>query len=65
MSSTGCGVAIPVGDPVAAGSAVRALLASGPLTPAAHAGDAYAYPALAARYEETIEQTIRRRGGAD
>jgi glycosyltransferase involved in cell wall biosynthesis len=62
VASVGSGIAIPVGDSAAAASAIRALLASGPLKPSADAGAAYAYPALAVRYEDTIEQTIRRRG---
>lgn len=62
VASANAGIAIPVDDPAAAESALRALLASGPPATSDAAGDPYAYSALAARYEDTIEATIRRAG---
>ncbi len=61
VAAAGAGIAVPVTDPGAAEAAVRALLASGP-PPAREAAEPYAYSALAARYEDTIEETIRRAG---
>ena len=60
VARAGSGIAIPAHDPEAAESALRALLASGPPAPTAGASEPYAYSALAARYEETIEETITR-----
>ena len=62
VASAGAGIAIPVGDPAAAESAVRTLLTSGLPATSDDAGNPYAYSALAAKYEDTIEATIRRAG---
>jgi glycosyltransferase involved in cell wall biosynthesis len=55
------GTAIPVRDPDAAEQTLRGLLATPPRRPPDSAREPYAYPRLAAGYEETIEQTIARR----
>jgi glycosyltransferase involved in cell wall biosynthesis len=57
----GAGSAIPVRDADAAEQALRELLATPPRRPPEGAGEPYAYPVLAARYEQTLERAITRR----
>jgi glycosyltransferase involved in cell wall biosynthesis len=58
VAGAGAGRSIPVRDPDAAERAIRELLA-GPLPAiSASAAEPYAYPALAARYEQVVERAI-------
>lgn len=63
-SSTGV---CPAYDPApdAAESALRKILAGELVAPPPSAREAYAYPALAERYEQTLERAISRREGRD
>jgi len=64
VPDAGAGVAIPTHDADAAEGALRQILAGGLAAPPASARDAFAYPALAARYERVIEQAIATRRGS-
>jgi len=60
VTGAGAGSAIPVRDTDSAERALQAMLASPPPAPPKSAPEPFAYPALAARYEQTIEQAIAR-----
>jgi glycosyltransferase involved in cell wall biosynthesis len=61
VESCGAGVAIATDDIDAAEAVVRRALAGNLSTPPESAGDAYAYPVIAERYERLIELVIGRR----
>lgn len=61
VEEAGAGVAIPVRDVDAAEAAVRRILAGDFPSPPPGAADRYAYPEIAARYEQVIERAIARR----
>jgi glycosyltransferase involved in cell wall biosynthesis len=61
VTGAGAGTAIPVHDPDAAERALRAILTSRPSAPSPEGREPFAYPVLAARYEEVLERAIARR----
>lgn len=61
VTSAGAGLAIPTHDAVAAERALRQLLAGAVPSPQPGAADRYAYPAIAERYEQIVEQAIAAR----
>jgi len=63
VAEADAGVAIPTHDADAAEAALRQILAGRLAASPASAREAFAYPALAARYERVIEQAIAARRG--
>lgn len=63
VERAGAGVAIPVANPDAAEQVLREMIASPPVPPSEDAIAQYAYPQIAARYEEVIRAAIARRVG--